>query len=35
VTVIKLRCLSEDIGDELISDLQFLQDGRFKWHKHG
>ncbi len=35
MTVMKLGCLSEDIRDDVISDLQFLQDGRFKLHKQG
>ena len=35
MTVMKLGCLSEDIRDDVISDLQFLQDGRFQFHKQG
>ena len=35
MTVIKLGCLAEDISDDVISDLQFLQDGRFQFHKQG
>ena len=35
MTVIKLGCLAEDISDDVISDLQFLQDGGFKLHSKG
>jgi len=35
MTVMKLGCFSEHIGNDVISDLQFLQDGRFKLHKKG
>jgi len=35
MTVMKLGCLSEEIGDEVVSDLQFLQDGRLQFGKQG
>jgi hypothetical protein len=29
----KLGCLSEDISDDLVSDMEFLEDGGFEFHK--
>lgn len=32
MAVIELGSFSEDVGQELISGLQFVQNGRFEWH---
>jgi hypothetical protein len=33
--IIELRCLSQDVGDELVSQLEFVQDGGLQFHKQG
>jgi hypothetical protein len=30
---VELGGFSEGIGDKLVSGLQFVQDGRFQWHR--
>src|SRR6267143_2061254 len=33
MAVMKLRRLSEDIGHDVVSEVEFLEDGRFEFHK--
>jgi len=30
--VVKLRCLAQDIGHEVIGGLKFLQNGKVRFH---
>lgn len=34
MTVMELGCLAEDIGDDIVSEVEFLEDGRFQFHDH-
>jgi hypothetical protein len=33
MAVVELGGFSKGVGDELVSGLQFVQDGRFHWHR--